>query len=167
MTPPVVRRRGSCVDRGMSSPLSVPARVPPPRSIPPAAAGALVLVVVLSAGCATSSHELGRIERLPEGTLPPGKEVGPPVNIQPPRPAPPPGYRYRHPGYPYPYRYPPGYGVWGPTGFAVGTHPCGDPVFCGPSGIHGGAWVGPWVAPWGIRGAFSSGGGISLGIRLR
>lgn len=37
-----------------------------------------------AAGCATTtSPPLGHTERLPEGTLPPAKEVGPPVNIQP------------------------------------------------------------------------------------
>lgn len=122
-------------------------------------AAALALAATLVAGCATTSPELGRIERLPEGTLPPGKEVGPPVNIQPPpRPLParPPGYR---PPYPYPYPYP-GYpyrplrgaGLWGPAGpWAGGAWPCIDPILCGAGGL----WVGP------------HGPGFSLGIRLR
>lgn len=46
----------------------------------------LVGIALLAGGCATTA-ELGRTERLPEGTLPPSREVGPPVNIQPvPRP---------------------------------------------------------------------------------
>jgi len=38
--------------------------------------------MLLAGGCATTT-DLGRTERLAEGTLPPSKEVGPPVNIQP------------------------------------------------------------------------------------
>ena len=170
MTSAVGCRPDSRVDRAMRLPSAVLVPKPSPHGRLPASAGALVLVSVLSAGCATSSHELGRIERLPEGSLPPGKEVGPPVNIQPPRPALPPGYRHRHPGYLPPYRYPPGYHGpwgWGPSGFAVGARPCVDPVFCGLPGIHGGAAFGPWIAPWGLHGGFATGGGISLGIRLR
>lgn len=114
----------------------------PRRALRTLALGALLL-----AGCATSPHELGRIERLPEGTLPPGKEVGPPVNIQPPpRPLPPP----RHP-----YRYPRGYGPWGPGVYGPGFGPCLDPFFCVPAAYGGGAWAG------------SHGTGFGFGIRVR
>jgi len=88
---------------------------PPVRTIRWAAGWAVG--ALLLGGCAASSQELGRIERLPEGTLPPGREVGPPVNIQPPpppRPAQPPRYRHRHP-VPYPplFHPYPGFGLHG------------------------------------------------------
>ena len=82
-------------------------------------------------GCATSA-EYGRVERLPEGTLPPSKEVGPPVNIQP---AP-----LAREGYRPAYRPSPWGGGWGPGfGGAPGWHGrrCFDPFFCGPGFFQG------------------------------
>jgi hypothetical protein len=46
------------------------------RALPP------LLLAALLSGCA-ATRDLGKTERLPEGTLPAAKEVGPPVNIQP------------------------------------------------------------------------------------
>ena len=93
----------------------------------PLAAAALAAL----GGCATSA-EFGRAERLPEGTLPPSKEVGPPVNIQP---APLPREAYRPA-----YRPGPWGGGWGP-GFGGGPawygRRCFDPFFCGPSFFYG------------------------------
>jgi hypothetical protein len=89
-----------------------------------AVAGAALLV----GGCAATPG-LGRTERLPEGTLPPSKEVGPPVNIQPA-----PLARDEFRGAP---RHPWAYGSSGPGWYGPR---CFDPVFCGPwggSGFHG------------------------------
>ena len=81
-------------------------------------------IAALAGGCAAPTG-LGRTERLPEGTLPPSKEVGPPVNIQP-APLARDEYRAvrRHPsafGPPYGPMYGPGW--YGPR--------CFDPFFCG------------------------------------
>ncbi len=60
-----------------------------PSRVPAAALSGLrglllaAALTALGAGCASAPSQLGRTERLPEGTLPPSKEVGPPVNIQP------------------------------------------------------------------------------------
>ena len=81
-------------------------------------------LAALAAGCATTT-ELGRTERLPEGTLPPSKEVGPPVNIQP-APLAREDYRVvpRHPAIHGP--------VYGPGWYGPR---CLDPVLCGRSGF--------------------------------
>jgi len=73
-------------------------------------------IALVSCGCATTT-DLGRTERLPEGTLPPSKEVGPVVNIQP---APLARDEYRAvPRQPWGY----GPGWYGPR--------CFDPLSCG------------------------------------
>jgi hypothetical protein len=84
-------------------------------------AACVALSAVFAGGCATTT-DLGRTERLPEGTLPPSKEVGPPVNIQPA-----PLARDEYRGAPrHPWASGPAYGPgwYGPR--------CFDPVFCGP-----------------------------------
>jgi hypothetical protein len=85
-------------------------------------------IVALASGCATTA-ELGRTERLPEGTLPPSKEVGPPVNIQP---APLAREAYRvaphHPGIRGPVYGP----VYGPGWYGPR---CFDPVSCARPGF--------------------------------
>ena len=43
---------------------------------------AMAFAVLMVGGCAAPAGQYGRVERLPEGTLPPSKEVGPAVNIQ-------------------------------------------------------------------------------------
>jgi len=112
-----------------------PDRQRPARRLHPLSTCVAVPLVVAGlaalGGCATPA-EFGRVERLPEGTLPPSKEVGPPVNIQP---APVARERYRHA-----YRPSPWGGGWGP-GFGGGPgwygRRCFDPFFCGPSFYHG------------------------------
>jgi hypothetical protein len=102
------------------APVSRPVRVAGGRTLAAAALGVAVL-----SGCA-STTPLGVTSRLPEGTLPPAKEVGPPVNIQP---AP-----LGHPDYRPPVRRAPwghGPGWYGPR--------CVDPFFCGPRW----GWGGP------------------------
>ena len=85
-------------------------------------------IALLAAGCATTPG-LGRTERLPEGTLPPSKEVGPVVNIQP-APLARDEFRTvpRHP--------------WAQGGYGPGWYGprCPDPLFCnawGGSAFHG------------------------------
>jgi hypothetical protein len=59
---------------------------PSPRRPSPAVSShcrAMLVTIALMAGGCTTLVEPGRTERLPEGTLPPSREVGPPVNIQP------------------------------------------------------------------------------------
>lgn len=91
-----------------------------------AGAACVALVAALAGGCATTT-DLGRTERLPEGTLPPSKEVGPAVNIQP---APLAREEYRVvPRHPWAYGPAYGHGWYGPR--------CFDPVFCGPRGRSG------------------------------
>lgn len=88
----------------------------------------LACLAALAAGCETTT-ELGRTERLPEGTLPPSKEVGPSVNIQP-APLAREEYRVvpRHPAI-----YGPVYGpVYGPGWYGPR---CFDPQLCGRSGF--------------------------------
>jgi hypothetical protein len=74
-------------------------------------AACVTLFAAFAGGCATTT-DLGRTERLPEGTLPPSKEVGPPVNIQPA-----PLARDEYRGVPrHPWVYGPAYGpAYGPT----------------------------------------------------
>jgi hypothetical protein len=97
-------------------------------------AACVALVAASSGGCAITT-DLGRTERLPEGTLPPSKEVGPPVNIQPA-----PLARDEYRGVPrHPWVYGPAYGpAYGPT-YGPGWYGprCFDPVFCGPRGRSG------------------------------
>jgi len=99
-----------------------------------ARAACVALVAAFAGGCATTT-DLGRTERLPEGTLPPSKEVGPPVNIQPA-----PLARDEYRGAPrHPWGYGPAYGpAYGPT-YGPGWYGprCFDPVFCGPRGRSG------------------------------
>jgi len=102
--------------------------------------------LVLLVGCATPA-ELGRVERLPEGTLPPSKEVGPPVNIQP---APPREiYRSSLRGDPWG----PGYRGWHDR-YGPG---CFDPFICG------------WGAPsaWFYRGFPGGGSSSGFGLQFR
>lgn len=107
---------------------------------------ALAACLVLLGGCATPA-ELGRLERLPEGTLPPSKEVGPPVNIQPA----PPRAVYRDPAHVDPWG--PGYQGW-PGGYGPG---CFDPFFCRPG----------WGAPSGGFYRGIPGGRSGFGLQLR
>lgn len=107
-------------------------------------------MAVLSAlGCATPA-DLGRIERLPEGTLPPVTEIGPAVNIQPP-PIARPSY---HPPLAHPYRDHGPFGPFGPFGWRGSR--CLDPVFCGSFGGGSGYYRG------GSRGR----SGLGLHLRL-
>ena len=113
---------------------NVPMLQPPGSGVPALAAArayrALVAasIVALASGCAATA-ELGRTERLPEGTLPPSKEVGPPVNIQP---APLAREAYRvaphHPGIRGPVYGP----VYGPGWYGPR---CFDPVSCARPGF--------------------------------
>lgn len=86
-------------------------------------------IALLAGGCATPPG-LGRTDRLPEGTLPPSTEVGPPVNIQP---APLARDEFRRlPRHPWPQ------GFHGPAWYGPR---CFDPLFCAPWG--GSAFHGP------------------------
>jgi hypothetical protein len=94
--------------------------VPVANAVRMGRASLVACLAALAAGCATTA-ELGRTERLPEGTLPPSKEVGPPVNIQP-APLAREQYRVvpRHPA------------IYGPGWY--GSR-CFDPLLCSRSGF--------------------------------
>jgi hypothetical protein len=108
-----------------SGPRSCPSPRDAARAQRTATAAAVAGIALLAGGCA-ATPDLGRTERLPEGTLPPSKEVGPPVNIQP---APLARDEFRTvPRHPHPYA---GYGAFGPRWYGPR---CFDPLFCGPWG---------------------------------
>jgi hypothetical protein len=97
---------------------------------------ATALLLASVCGCATTS-DLGRIERLPEGTLPPSKEVGPAVNIQPAPLA-------REDYWPY---------------LRGGYGPCYGPFFCGPG------WGGASLY-YGVGRGGAGWGGVGFGLNF-